>query len=140
MVFYGYLTGDPQGPAGRYIEIPEERLHALLRAFLPEVDVDEDWYRMVNPDVDEAIRAGRMSSCREHYISAGYFEDRFPHAIVVDEKWYLAEYPDVQEAISNGVFFSAQHHFGVSGFKEGRLPYPGWTLQRPRSGAVRKAA
>jgi hypothetical protein len=140
MLFYSFLTGDSQGCGGRYIEIAEERLRAVIRMVLASAAIDEDWYRSVNPDVDEAIRGGSMASAREHYINAGYFEDRFPRAIVVDQKWYLAEYADVREAIRDGIFFSAQHHFGVSGFKEGRLPYPGWTLLGPDRDAARLAA
>ncbi|MGC1296606.1 MAG: hypothetical protein WA869_16340, partial [Alloacidobacterium sp.] len=81
-----------------------------------------------NDDVDAAIRSGEMKTAREHYVRAGYFENRIPRPCPVDETWYLNEYPDVAEAIRFGHFFSAEQHFELAGFGEGRLPHPNWTL------------
>ena len=63
-----------------------------------------------------------------HYLQAGYFENRMPHAITVNEAWYLNAYPDVAEAIRKKVYKSGQAHFEQVGFREGRLPYANFTL------------
>lgn len=129
MIPYSYLTGAGHQGGGRYVELLEDRLRQLLLPLLGEIHVDEEWYRSTNADVDEAIRAGRLRLAREHYVNAGYFEDRLPHPIAVDEAWYLAEYTDVAEAVRRGTFNSAMHHFIVRGFSEGRLAYAGWSLR-----------
>ena len=113
---------------GRYVEVREDVLGGMLESLLRDVVVDEGWYRSVNEDVDAAIRSGEMKSAHEHYVRAGYFEDRLPRPIPVDDAWYLQEYPDVAEAIRAGHFTSAEHHFGVAGFREGRLPHSDWVL------------
>jgi hypothetical protein len=100
----------------------------MLAPFLDDVIVDEKWYRRTNEDVDAAIRSGEMKSAHEHYIRAGYFEDRLPRPVPVDEAWYLKEYPDVAQAMRDRVFRSVEEHFQQAGFREGRLPHPGWTL------------
>jgi hypothetical protein len=138
MIPYSYLIGTGQDHDGRYIECLEARLHQLLRPLLKEVDVDEDWYRAFNPDVDKAIAEGIFSSAREHYVTAGYFEDRLPRPIVVDPIWYLKSYPDVAEAIRMGKFTSAQQHFEESGFREGRLASVEWSLRADSLDKVRK--
>jgi len=112
----------------RYVEVREDVLRRMLESLLRDVAVDESWYRSVNEDVDAAIRSGEMTSAHEHYVRAGYFEDRLPRPIPVDDAWYLREYPDVAEAIRTGHFTSAEQHFGVAGFREGRLPHSNWTL------------
>lgn len=131
MVSFGSLTGLNAPEDARRLEVVEARLRALLQSVLDDVLIDEDWYRRINQDVDGAIRAGTMSSARQHYVTAGYFEDRLPHPVTVDETWYVSQYPDVKEAIGSG-YFTAQQHFDRSGYREGRLPYPGWTLQRSK--------
>jgi hypothetical protein len=125
---YSYLLGSGSAPETQRLEIPEERLKALLRSLLSYVNVDESWYLKTNPDVKAAVASGHFSSGREHYVSAGYFEDRWPHEIVVDEGWYLKEYPDVKAAISSRSVSSGQDHFNKYGFREGRLPSAQWSL------------
>ncbi len=131
---YSYLMSG-SSTAGHYVELPETKLFGLLQRMLAFVEVDEAWYRVTYRDVDEAIRAGRLASAREHYVASGYFENRFPHEINVNEAWYLAEYPDVAEAIRTGLVSSATEHFESDGFKEGRLPREGWSLLKVDSGA-----
>jgi hypothetical protein len=111
-----------------YVELLESKFLDLLHCLLVQVEVDEDFYLFAYRDVQDAVRAGLVPSARAHYISAGYFENRFPRPIRVDEDWYLAEYQDVVEAIRAGIVSSATQHFQRDGFKEGRLPEPGWSL------------
>lgn len=132
---FGCLRGVKQYGMARGIEVVESRLRQLLTSVLETVDVNEDYYRKMNPDVDEKIRTGELKSAKSHYILAGYYEDRLPRPIVVDEAWYLSEYPDVAEAVARKYFTSATQHFNLEGFREGRLPSRDWTLvsdgQRP---------
>jgi hypothetical protein len=128
MIPYSFLCGQGEHQSPRYIEVIEDRLRQLLRPILAQVEVDEDWYLDQNRDVAAAIAAGVFASARNHYMEAGYFEDRFPRPFVVDERWYITQYGDVADAIQRGTFRSAQQHFLISGFREGRLPHPGWSL------------
>ncbi len=125
---FSHLMNTDEAANGRYVELAEIRLLELLRGLLHVVDVDEDWYRAMHPDVDTAIRSGCLPSARYHFIVAGYFEDRLPRPVAVDVDWYLLEYPDVAHAINEGAFRSANEHFQLHGFREGRLPRAGWSL------------
>ena len=124
---YTYLTSAGSG-AEHYVELPEDKFIELLRVLVAQISVDEAWYRARYRDVDEAIIAGRVGSARQHYLTAGYFENRMPRRIELDESWYLKEYPDVATAIGYGIFASATEHFERDGFREGRLPCAGWSL------------
>jgi hypothetical protein len=128
---FSYLLGAGAPPEAQRLEIPEDRFKALLRLLLLSVPVDEPWYLKTNPDVRAAVATGAFSSAREHYVAAGYFEDRWPHPIIVDESWYLAQYPDVKAAIANRGVSSAQDHFNKYGFREGRMPSANWTFLGP---------
>ena len=130
-MFWSSLRGDNQ-PPDAFVEVVETRLRAVLHVFASQIRVDEEYYLRQNPDVAEKIGIGEISSAKDHYISSGYFEDRFPRAIPVDEPWYLAQYADVRDAVSNGIFFSARQHFEKEGFREGRLPSPDWSLVERR--------
>jgi hypothetical protein len=140
MVPYSYLTGSDQDDNGRFIEVIEGRLQKLLRPFLLEVAVDEEWYLKTNDDVKRAVETGLFASARDHYAIAGYFEDRLPRPVVVDETWYLGLYTDVAEAIRAGKFQTAKEHFIKSGFKEGRLPSADWSLRSDKGGKATKRA
>jgi hypothetical protein len=128
MVPYSFLTSAGSEEDARFIEVNAGRLRKLLTSFLLAVEVDEQWYLASYDDVREAVRAGDMRSGREHYVTAGYFEDRWPRLIEVDEAWYLNAYPDVAEAIRAGKFWTPQHHFQIEGFREGRLARSDWSL------------
>jgi hypothetical protein len=106
------------------IRMSREQFEALMRAMLRYVAVDEAWYRDAYPDVDQAIRNGKVRSAKDHFVASGYFEGRKCGRVLVDEKWYLTEYPDVAEGVELGEFMSAQQHFDSHGEKEGRLPHP----------------
>ena len=127
MLFWSCLRGENQ-PSSACVEIVEVRLRSVLRPIIEQIRVDEHFYLGRNPDVLEKIQSGELYSAKQHYVAAGYFEDRFPRAIAVDEPWYLSAYPDVRQALSNGAFISARQHFERDGFKEGRLPSEGWSL------------
>ena len=127
MLFWSYLRGENQPPSA-CVEIVESRLRRMLQPIIRQIQVDEDFYLRQNPDVLEKVKSGELRSGKQHYISAGYFEDRFPRAIHVDEPWYLSEYLDVRQAMSDGGLTSARQHFERDGFKEGRLPKQGWSL------------
>jgi len=128
MVPYSYITSAGPEDDTSFIEVNALRLRKLLTSFLLHVEVDEQWYIAAYDDVREAVRSGNMRSGREHYVTAGYFEDRWPRPIEVDEAWYLNAYPDVAEAIRAGKFWTAQHHFQIEGFREGRQARSEWSL------------
>ena len=100
------------------------RFTELIRQLLQAVEVDEAWYVKKYPDVDDAIRIGKIVSAREHFLSDGYFEGRLPFQIKVDEAWYLEQNPGVAEYIALGKLESAQQHFDDNGYREGRRPFP----------------
>ena len=95
----------------------------LVRAVLSVIEVDEAWYLEKYPDVAEGIKAGKVTSARQHFMHNGYFEGRLPFAMQVDERWYLMENPGVAEYIRNGRLESAQQHFDHDGYREGRRPF-----------------
>ncbi len=128
---YTYLMSSTGSTDHHYVELLESKLRELLRNVLSKVPVDEPWYLTTYPDVAEAVKNGHIKSAREHYIVAGFYEDRQPRQIIVDEAWYLKEYPDVAEAIKSGAFNGAAEHFDRDGYKEGRLAAPGWSLLNP---------
>lgn len=105
------------------ITLSQDQLHKLIRKLLLAAPFDEAWYKKTYPDVEHAITAGVAKSAKEHYLTNGYFEGRWPGPIKVDEKYYISTYPDVAEGIEFGETISAQDHFDRHGFAEGRLPY-----------------
>jgi hypothetical protein len=124
---YSALVGGVQS-GGRFLEVSEEALMAMLASLLDKVVVDEHWYLRTYRDVADAIQQGEYGSARDHYTRFGYFEDRLPREIRIDEEWYQGQYPDVREAIETGMVASGQQHFLDNGFREGRSPYAGWSL------------
>lgn len=99
-----------------------DEFEKFIKTLLLAVSVDEIWYRINYPDIDEAIRSGTIESAREHFIRDGYFEGRLPFPMTVDEKWYLSTYEDIGSAVADGVFPSAEEHFVSHGYEEGRVP------------------
>ena len=90
---YSYLMSGSGVAGGHYVELPESKFFDLLQKILVFVEVDEAWYRATYRDVDEAVHAGRFASAREHYVTSGYFENRFPHAIAVNDPGILRNIP-----------------------------------------------
>lgn len=142
MLSYSFLMSDGGPHTGHYVELQEAKLMELIRLLLLQVDMDEDWYLRANPDVADAIKAGTLRSAREHYVVAGYFENRLPRPVEVDADWYVAQYSDVADAIKSGAILSARQHFERSGYLQGRLPSPGWSLlsDAPKAPAAKPAA
>jgi hypothetical protein len=122
------LISDTGSGDGHYVELLETKLIDLLRILITRVEVDEKWYLATYSDVAAAVKNGALNSAHEHYVRAGYFENRMPGPIQVNEDWYTEEYPDVLSAIRAGAVKTGQEHFERNGFKEGRLPYAGWSL------------
>ena len=127
MFCYGYVLEDGVG-GERVIEVCERRLREILKPLIMGIDVDEDWYLLVNQDVKRAVQEGVFASAKDHYVVSGYFENRPPRHFVVDEAWYLATYSDVRDNLNVKLFSSAQQHFDEYGFREARLPFSGWRL------------
>ena len=82
---------------------------------------DETFYRAKNPDVAEAISAGRLDSGVEHFIRYGVSEGRDP-SILFNEEFYLATNFDVAIAVLNNVHQSGLEHYLEYGAAEGRDP------------------
>lgn len=86
---------------------------------------DEDRYRALNPDVDQAINDGLIVSGLDHYLALGITEGRIAGSrYVLDEAFYLEENPEVLAAIEAGTFASGQDHFDSIGRSSGLDPNP----------------
>ena len=95
----------------------------IIRLMISGIQVDEAWYLQEYEDIAQAIREGKLTSAKQHFIDDGYFEGRRPFAMPVDERWYLEQYPDVADSVRKGVVGSAEQHFAEDGYLEGRRPY-----------------
>lgn len=104
------------------VSLSRERLEQLIKTLLRSVNIDEEWYRKTNPDVDDAIKRGIYKSAKHHFVEYGYFEGRRAGIVLVDQDWYRKAYPDIAEAIDFGEATSCQEHFDQHGEAEGRLP------------------
>jgi hypothetical protein len=113
----------------KHVSIPQDVFSRILvGAIKHKALFDEKFYLETYPDIATAVKSGQVSSGLEHYVVAGYFEDRFPRKLIVDERFYLQENPDVADAIKKGLIRSAQEHFEDAGFREGRAPYNGFSV------------
>ncbi|WP_128960656.1 hypothetical protein [Bradyrhizobium guangzhouense] len=106
----------------RKIAVSGDLLKHLITLALANVEFDDEWYKSKNPDLREALERGRISDLAEHFVTAGYFENRTPHEVEFDEQWYLQAYPDVRDAIAAGKTRSAKEHYIQSGQFEWRVP------------------
>jgi len=109
---------------GLYVVTTLDVLTNQIRSILAATPVDEGWYRSTYPSADRAIATGRFASARQHFVTYGYEEGRWPFEMMVDEEWYLSRYKDVARSISNGTLGSAKDHFKMVGYQEGRFPAP----------------
>ncbi len=82
---------------------------------------DENFYRLVYPDVGEARKQGIFASGLEHFQKFGLQEARIGISPFYDEETYLESNADVAEAVQSGVFKTGLEHFIKFGFEEGRL-------------------
>lgn len=78
---------------------------------------DEQFYLEAYPDVEAAIRQGRIRSACQHYQQSGRYEGRFPR---FNEASYLANNPDVAQAIRDGRYRSGYDHWRRFGRYENR--------------------
>ncbi len=104
------------------ISIPAPVFKALMEHLLKKGFFDERWYVESNPDVDSAIKNGKITDALDHYISAGYYEGRSPGLCSVDREWYERFYSDVGLAIKSGRLVDSAEHFHQAGYHEGRAP------------------
>ncbi|MBU6525870.1 class I SAM-dependent methyltransferase [Methylocystis sp. MJC1] len=101
---------------------------ALLQEIPTPSTFDERCYLAANPDVAEAIGAGRIASGWAHFKKFGVVEGRRQFAKQdeaatcenFDETRYLESNPDVAQAIEQGKFPSARAHFERFGVCEKR--------------------
>lgn len=93
----------------------------------------ENVYRLANPDIDQAILNGQLSSGAQHFFLFGLNEGRarlplniemggLQLASLFDETYYLFEHPDVAAAVESGLFLYGFEHFVAHGIGEGRNP------------------
>jgi hypothetical protein len=78
---------------------------------------DEDFYLEAYPDVEAAIRQGRVRSACEHYTRNGRYEGRFPR---FNEASYLANNPDVARAVRERKYRTGYDHWRKFGRYENR--------------------
>jgi hypothetical protein len=97
-------------------------LRLLVEAALSNAPFDERSYVAANPDIADAIRRGKVTSGRQHYLSSGYYEGRGTGHAGFDEAWYLQRYPDVQLAVQRGESTSGLEHYRGPGMREWRSP------------------
>lgn len=105
------------------VSLSYDDLIRIIRLLISGIHVDEEWYLQEYGDIAQAIREGKLTSAKQHFIDDGYFEGRRPFAMPVNEHWYLEQYPDVADSVRKGVVGSAEQHFAEDGYREGRLPY-----------------
>ena len=81
---------------------------------------DEEFYLRSNLDVARVVRAGRIVSGRDHYVSYGFSEGRAGFAF--DDSWYRVQYPDAALEVERGTYPDLRHHFVLAGAEQGHKP------------------
>ena len=122
MISYKLLSSLYPSDDGRTVTIPVPLFQHLLRLALATGQINEEEYLRKNPDVAAAIRSGDIANAQDHFISAGYFEDRGGVGLDVSESWYVKSNPDVARAIVMGEWVSGEAHYNQRGLFEGRAP------------------
>lgn len=97
-------------------------LELLLRLLIVRAGFDEADYLARNPDVGAAVKAGKIRSGHEHFLTVGYLEGRRGGCPVVDENYYVGAYADVARAVAKGELAGAADHYITSGAQEWRVP------------------
>lgn len=91
----------------------------------------EESYLIANPDVQEAVRAGKFSDGWTHFTSHGCREGRVLNVEHFDESGYLLFHPDVAEAVGKGEIASGWVHLQSTGIGEMRVaPIHGFCNER----------
>ena len=57
------------------LRLAREQFVAVVKSLLRGITVDEAWYRLTYPDVDQAIKAGTFRSAKHHFVEEGYFRE-----------------------------------------------------------------
>tara|TARA_B100000900_G_scaffold382173_1_gene369180 strand:- start:5723 stop:6193 length:471 start_codon:yes stop_codon:yes gene_type:complete len=83
-----------------------------------DVFFDPKFYFDSNNDLHEFYDESDHVGLKNHFISSGWEEGRFPFKVSVDKFFYIETYPDVKNYAG-----SSEEHFLAHGYKEGRLPY-----------------
>ena len=78
---------------------------------------DEAHYLREYGDIDDAVKAGWLSSGRAHYELYGFLERRFPFPL--DKRWYAAAYPMAAFEVSQGDYADFSHHYLAVGKARG---------------------
>lgn len=101
------------------VHIPTRFFKFLISLILLSQGFDEDAYRKANPDIDQAIRSGKIESAWVHFVFTGYFEHRDTEQYEIDETWYKKRYVDIAIAVRKGQL-KAKDHYVQTGRHEGR--------------------
>lgn len=107
---------------GAQVKIPVSLLNFLLIQALEHAEFNESGYLAANPDVASAVKAKKIASAKQHYVSTGFLEGRRGAMPAVDEAWYAKTNSDVAAAIRSGKLRSAAQHFEMIGAEEFRAP------------------
>jgi hypothetical protein len=83
---------------------------------------DEEFYLKAHADVARVVRAGKLPSGRDHYVTHGFGEGRrcFPF----DDLWYGKSYPMAELEVRRGDYETLLHHFVLVGVSRGYKPTP----------------
>jgi hypothetical protein len=106
------------------VTIPSDFLRFLFEVILRMAHFDEERYRLMNADLADAEKDGRIPSLYEHFLKTGWFEGRTPGEYSLDEAWYLSAYEDIALAVREGRLDSVRRHFNEIGQAEGRVGSP----------------
>jgi hypothetical protein len=115
------MDGDESRPDTQ-VSMPGRVFRLLMEAALKGEAFDERAYLKANPDVAWSVQKGNAPSALQHYVSAGYFENRPTDMMGFDEEYYLDRYPDVKRAVQVGDCKSGHAHFSGEGVREWRCP------------------
>jgi hypothetical protein len=118
----------PTTSGAKDVLIPKWLFDQLLHCALTNARFDEEWYLKTYPDVAAAVQARKIRTGREHFVTTGYFEGRFPYDIKVDESFYLRKNEDVNRAVRARKIKSAKEHWTSTGINEGRQPSEDFSL------------
>jgi hypothetical protein len=80
------------------------------------VPFDTEEYRRLYVDIAPLDE----NQARQHWISSGYYEGRFPFDVKVNQIFYTSNYRDLEHLATEDECMS---HFVLHGYSEGRLAY-----------------
>ena len=89
------------------------KFHNVFRGLLSLVFFDPVYYEKSYPD----LVGIKTKDLQNHFISIGFFENRFPFQPLFDFEFIRLNYPDLEEFGNQDLI----NHFLFYGYKEGRL-------------------